>query len=75
MQADALFGRPFDYVETLGRRYAALTPAALDEAARALLDPARLSWVVVGEAARIRPQLDAVGLPVTTIDSAPSPAE
>ncbi|BAK64918.1 peptidase M16 family protein [Sphingobium sp. SYK-6] len=69
MQADALFGRPFTYVETLGQRYAALTPEELDKAAHTLIDPARLSWVVVGDKAKIKDQLDALGMPVTEIDS------
>ncbi len=33
MQADALYGRPFDYVETLGTRYATLTAPIMDQAA------------------------------------------
>lgn len=74
MQTDALFGRPFNYVETLGQRYSALTPAALDQAARALLDPAKLIWVVVGDKSKVAPQLAATGLPVTEIDSAGTPA-
>ncbi|MBN8820319.1 MAG: insulinase family protein [Sphingomonas sp.] len=69
MQADALYGRPFNYVETLGQRYATLTPQALDAAARALIDPAKLSWVVVGDKSKIKSQLDALGLPITEIDS------
>ncbi len=69
MRDDALSGRPFDYVETLGQRYAALTPAALDEAARGVLDPVRLKWVVVGDASIVRPQLQALGLPLRVIDS------
>ena len=75
MQADALYGRPFDYVESLAGRYAKLSPEQLDAAARALIDPARLSWVVVGDKARIGSQLDALGLPVTPIDLNAAPAE
>jgi predicted Zn-dependent peptidase len=75
MQADALYGRPFNYVETLGQRYGALTPEQLDKAARGIIDPARLSWVVVGDKAKIRSQLDALGLPVTEIDLSAPPAK
>ena len=70
MQADALYGRPFDYVESLGRRYTELTPEKLDAAARAIIDPARLSWIVVGDKSKIAGQLDALGIPVTEIDTA-----
>jgi len=69
MQADALYGRPFDYVESLGQRYATLTPEKLDAAARAIIDPARLSWIVVGDKSKIAGQLDALGMPVTEIDT------
>ncbi|MBT2186233.1 M16 family metallopeptidase [Sphingobium nicotianae] len=69
MQADALYKRPFTYVETLAQRYSALTPEALDQAARALIDPSKLSWVVVGDKSKIESQLKALGMPVTEIDS------
>ena len=75
MQGDALAQRPFDYVLSLPGRYGALTPATLDAAARAVLDPARLGWVVVGDRATVLPQLKALGLPVTEIDSNAQPAK
>jgi len=75
MQADALYGRPFDYVESLAGRYARLTPPLLDQAARAVIDPAKMSWIVVGDKARIGGQLPALGLPVTEIDLNAAPAE
>ncbi len=64
---NALYDRPDDYYTRLADRYRALTPAALDEAARKVIDPARLIWVVVGDAAKVRPQLDQVGLPVEVV--------
>jgi len=75
MQADALYGRPFDYVTSLKGRYAALTATSMDEAARALIDPAKFSWVVVGDKAQIEPQLKALGMPITSIDSAGNPVK
>jgi len=36
----------------------------VDAAARAAIDPSRFVWVVVGDAAVVRPQLEALGLPV-----------
>lgn len=68
MQSDALLGRPFDYAETLRARYEALTPAQLDEAARSLIDPNKIMWVVVGDKAKIADQFAPLGLPVTEID-------
>jgi len=58
------FDRPDDYYDRLADRYRAMTPEMLDQAARSALDPTRLIWVVVGDAAKVRPQLDGLGLPV-----------
>ena len=73
MQQNALLGRPDDYYATLPARYRAMTAAELDSAAK-VIDPKRLVWVVVGDAALVRPQLDAVGLPVELLKPAASPA-
>ena len=59
--------RPDDYYTHLPDRYRALTTTDLDTAARAKIDPARIVWVVVGDAATIRPQLAALGLPVEEV--------
>ncbi|HEX8257935.1 MAG TPA: pitrilysin family protein [Allosphingosinicella sp.] len=64
IQANSLFNRPDEYQETLAGRYRAMTPAELDRAARAVIRPQDLVWVVVGDAATVRPQLDKLGLPV-----------
>jgi predicted Zn-dependent peptidase len=66
MQADQLFGRPDDYPATLPVRYRALDRDIAMAAIRAALDPSRMLWVVVGDARRIRPQLEKLGLPVET---------
>ena len=55
---NALYGRPDDYYTKLADRYRALTPAALDAAARKVIDPSRLIWVVVGDAAKVRPLIE-----------------
>ncbi|MDQ3139593.1 MAG: insulinase family protein, partial [Pseudomonadota bacterium] len=67
LRTNALYDRPDDYYETIGARYRGMTSAALDQAARAVIDPAKLVWVVVGDAAKIRPQFDALGLPVEVV--------
>jgi predicted Zn-dependent peptidase len=71
MRTDALFGRPFDYVESLGQRYATLSAASMDAAARAVIDPTKIRWVIVGDKAQVLPQLQGLNLPVTVVDSAP----
>jgi zinc protease len=57
-------GRPDDYYARLPDRYRALTPADVDAAARATIDPSRLIWVVVGDAAKVKSQLEGLGLPI-----------
>jgi predicted Zn-dependent peptidase len=64
LRSNDLYGRPDDYQETLASRTRALTAAQLDAAARAAIDPDRFVWVVVGDAAVVQPQLEALGLPV-----------
>jgi len=64
LRSNQLYGRPDNYWETVASRYQALTAAQLDQAARAVIDPDRLVWVVVGDAATVKPQLDRLGLPV-----------
>ena len=58
------YDRPDDYYETLAEKYSALTTEQLDAAARADFKGDDLVFVVVGDASVVRPQLDAVGLPV-----------
>ncbi|MDZ7893754.1 MAG: pitrilysin family protein [Sphingobium sp.] len=68
IQRDAELGRPADYVTTLAARYRALTPAQLDDAARKAIDPAKLTWVVVGDKAKIMGQLEKLGMPITVVE-------
>jgi predicted Zn-dependent peptidase len=68
------YKRPDDYYAKLPARYRALTPAALDAAARRAIDPAKLTWVVVGDAKVVRPQLDSLGLPIEVVAGAAAPA-
>ncbi len=64
---NALFNRPDDYQETIAGRYRALTAADMDRAARAAIRPDQIVWVVVGDAAVVRPQLQRLGLPIETM--------
>jgi predicted Zn-dependent peptidase len=67
MQTNTLLGRPDNYYELLADKYRAQTREALDAAARAAISPSGWIWVVVGDASKIRPQLDKLGLPVEVI--------
>jgi len=71
MEANNLYGRPDNYYETLASRYRALTAPELDAAAKAAIDPAKLTWVVIGDAAKVKPQLDSLHIPVEVVGTAP----
>ncbi len=63
-------GRPDTYYEDLASRYRTMTSAQIDAAIRAQVDPANFVYIIVGDAAIVRPQLDGLNLPVETIDTA-----
>ncbi|MBV8685661.1 MAG: insulinase family protein [Alphaproteobacteria bacterium] len=67
LQTIDLLGFPDNYYETLAGRYRGMTAVQLDEAARKVLDPAKFVWVVVGDAAKVRPQLDKLGMPIEVV--------
>jgi zinc protease len=67
LMRNASLHRPDDYYTRLPDRYRALTASELDQAARAAIDPAKLVWVVVGDSAKVRPQLEKLGMPIETI--------
>lgn len=58
------YNRADDYYVTLADRYSALNKENLDAAARQFIDPDRLIWVIIGDAQKVRPQLDQLKLPV-----------
>jgi predicted Zn-dependent peptidase len=70
MQSDRLNKRSFDYAETLAGKYNALTAKALNDAMRAKIDPSKITWLVVGDAAKVKPQLEALGLPIEMVSEA-----
>ena len=67
MQQNDLRHRPDNFYDTVTQKYRAMTVAQLDAAARAALDPKKFVWVVVGDAAKVKPQLDSLGLPVEVV--------
>ena len=75
MQQNDLRGRPDDFYDGIAEKYRALTAAKLDAAARAALDPDRFVWVIVGDAAKVRPQLDSLGLAVEMVPAAAAAAQ
>jgi predicted Zn-dependent peptidase len=69
MRSNALYRRPDNFWETAANRYRAMSTQTLDQAARQTIDPANLVFVVVGDAAVVRPQLEKVGLPVEVVSA------
>ena len=69
MMSNDLYGRPDNYHETLAVKYRAFRAADLDQAMRSAVDPKGFVWVVVGDAAKIRPQLDKLGMPIEVIQA------
>ncbi|HEX6741700.1 MAG TPA: pitrilysin family protein, partial [Sphingomicrobium sp.] len=69
LMAMDLFDRADNYYETLAPEYRSLTAARLDQAARSTIDPKGFTWVVVGDAAKVRPQLDKLGLPIEVVEA------
>ncbi|TGX54961.1 insulinase family protein [Sphingomonas gei] len=55
------FGRPYEYVTTLPKKYAALTPATITATA-AMLHPDALTWVIVGDLAKVEQKVRALKL-------------
>jgi len=74
MQADRLNKRPFTYAETLAGKYSALTAKGLNDEMRAKVDPAKITWLVVGDAAKVKPQLETLGLPIEMVGEAANTA-
>ncbi|MEO6433109.1 MAG: pitrilysin family protein [Sphingomicrobium sp.] len=64
-----LLGRPDNYYETLADRYRAQTIQSLDAAARAAIDPKAFVWIVTGDAAKVKPQLDKLGMSVEVVEA------
>jgi predicted Zn-dependent peptidase len=67
LRSNALLGRPDDYWEKVAPRYRAMTAADMDRAARSAIDISRFTWVIVGDAEKVRPQLDGLGLEVEVV--------
>lgn len=75
MRADALFKRPFDYAEKLAGKYGALTAEGLTAEFKSKVDVDKMAWVIVGDAAKVKPQLEALGLPVEMQGEAAKPTD
>ncbi len=71
IRKNARLGRPETYYATLARTYRGIDAAAIDTAARTYLQPAGMTFVVVGDRKVVEAQLEGLGLPVEVL---PAPA-
>jgi zinc protease len=69
MITNDLYNRPDDYYEQLAGKYRALNRAGLDAALRGAVDPRGFVWVVVGDASKVRPQLEKLKMPIEVIEA------
>jgi zinc protease len=67
MMTNDLYRRPDTYYELLAGKYRGLTQAQLNAALKAAVDPQGMTWVVVGDAKVVKPQLDRLGIPVEVV--------
>ena len=64
-----MLGKPDNSYETLAPEYRTLTAATLDKAARSAMNPKGFTWIVVGDAAKVRPQLEKLGIPIEVVEA------
>ncbi len=69
IRSNDLYRRPDDYSIRQVARYRTLTLDQARGAIRSAITPAKMTWVVVGDAAKIRAQLSPLGLPVSVRSS------
>jgi zinc protease len=74
LRSNALYRRPDNYWETVADRYRGMNAATLDTTARRYINPDNFVWVVVGDAARVRPQLERLGMPIEVMTMPGVPA-
>ncbi len=67
-----LLGLPDDADAALAARYRSMTLDQARAAFRTAVDPATFVWIVSGDVAKVKPQLDRLGLPVTVVGTAPA---
>lgn len=72
MQSDALYGRATDYAESLAAQYRNMDADTLNGAMRSALNPKTLTWLIVGDAAKVEEQLKALNMPIEVRRAAPA---
>jgi predicted Zn-dependent peptidase len=76
LQDNALYGRPDDYVATLKQRIEAQTDDGVRAAATEVVHPNALTWVIVGDLAKIEAGIRGLNIgPVQVIDADGKPVK
>ncbi|MBH0112521.1 insulinase family protein [Novosphingobium sp. YJ-S2-02] len=73
LRKNQTLGRPDTYYETLASTYRATDAAAIGKAASEYLQPAGVTWVIVGDRSVVEPQLAELGLPVEVMPAPVTP--
>lgn len=67
LRSNQLYRRPDNYWESVASRYRGMTAPEMDAAARAVIDPTKFVWVIVGDASVVRPQVEGLGLGIQVV--------
>lgn len=63
------FDRPLNYPESLPEKYGRLSTADLEKAAAQVLNPEKLTWMIIGDASVIKAEVEAAGIGAVTVKS------
>jgi zinc protease len=75
IEANNIYKRPDNYYGTLASKYKGMTAPEMDKAIRNILKPDQFTWIVVGDAAKVKPQLESLGLPIEISKQDANPAD
>lgn len=62
LRSSTRYGRPLNYPETLPTKYQGLSTDDISAAAAQVLNPDKLIWVIIGDAEKIRSEVEAAGI-------------
>ena len=60
--SSARYGRPYDFPTTLKASFEALSTKDVASAAKEVLHPDQLTWVIIGDAAKVKAEIEAAGI-------------
>ncbi len=67
MISNVQYKRPDNYYSNIAGKYRTMTAAEMDQSLRKMIKADQFLWVVVGDAKKVTPQLEKIGLPIETI--------